>query len=154
MIVGASLLFTAYSITRTIMQHERVTRETLIGGINVYLLLVFSFALAHASIEIVEHGSYTIGGRPLIEHFDETYGGQAFPTIVYFSVTTLSTLGYGDIVPAGQGARMLTSVQALIGQLYLAIFIGRLVGLQVGERAAMRDEQRRVREAQEGAAGS
>ena len=138
--IAASLLFTAGIVASSLMQHDRVNRDTLMGGVNVYLLLVFAFALAHASLEVARHESYTIHGRGLIEHTDEAYGGRSFPTIVYFSVTTLSTLGYGDIVPATEAARMLTSVQALIGQLYIAIFIGRMVGIQVAERMAMRGQ--------------
>ncbi len=151
--IGASLLFTAFVVTKALMQHEQVSRETLLGGVNVYLLLVFTFALAHASVEIAQHGSYTIGGRDLLDQVDEVYAGRAFPTIVYFSVTTLSTLGYGDIVPATEGARILTSIEALVGQLYLAIFIGRLVGIQVGERAAAREAALRARLANEEAEG-
>jgi voltage-gated potassium channel Kch len=137
--VGASLLFTAGIVATAIMRHDRVSRETLTGGINVYLLLVFLFALVHASIEVLAHGSYTIGGQALIDHVDTQYDGRAFPAIIYFSVTTLTTLGYGDIVPAGEAARTATSLEALVGQLYIAIFIGRLVGLQVGQRAADRE---------------
>jgi len=155
--IGASVLFTASVVTNALMRHEQVSRETLLGGVNVYLLLVFAFALAHASIEIAHHGSYTVGGRALLDYVDDTYSGRAFPTIVYFSVTTLSTLGYGDIVPATDGARMLTSIEALVGQLYLAIFIGRLVGIQVGERvgerAAAREAALQARLASEEAEG-
>jgi hypothetical protein len=136
--IFTSLVFTAGVVLQALMRHRSVTRETLLGGINVYLLLVFAFALAHTSVEIVHHGSYSIGGRALLAHLQEQYAGHSFPTIVYFSVTTLSTLGYGDIVPTSEGARILTSIEALVGQLYIAIFIGRLVGIQVGESMAAR----------------
>ena len=138
MTISASLMFTAVILVQALMRHDTVTRETLLGGVNVYLLLVFAFALVHASVEVAHHGSYTVGGEPLLDYVDSTYSGRSFPTIIYFSVTTLTTLGYGDIVPATDRARMLTSLEALIGQLYIAIFIGRLVGIQVGERAAAR----------------
>ncbi len=145
--VATSLLFTAVILTHALLQHDSVTRETLFGGINVYLLFVFAFALIHLSAEIANHGSYMIGGQPLLDYVDSMYSGRSFPTIVYFSITTLTTLGYGDIVPATDRARLLTSIEALVGQLYIAIFIGRLVGIQVGERAAARQiaQQERVR---------
>jgi len=141
MTASVCLLYTAGVVGHSLSQHERVSRETLLGGVNVYLLLVFAFALVHVSVEVVNHGSYTIGGRPLFDHVEEAYAGRAFATIVYFSVTTLSTLGYGDIIPAREGARMLTSIEAIVGPLFLAIFIGRLVGLQVGERRAFLREE-------------
>jgi Ion channel len=59
------------------------------------------------------------------------------PTIaamVYFSFTTLTTLGYGDIVPLHPYARGLANIEAMIGQLYPAILIARLVSLELGDR--------------------
>lgn len=144
--ISVSFLFTAGVVALSLKLHDRVTGETLMGGINVYLLLIFAFALAHASIELVAPGSYTASGQALIERIETNYDGQGFATIIYFSITTLSTLGFGDIVPVGAHARLLTSAQALTGQLYLAIFIGRLVGLEVGERTSIRRAQAAARE--------
>jgi len=52
-------------------------------------------------------------------------------TLLYFSFVTLTTLGYGDVMPQGDMARMFAVAEALIGQLYLAIFLARLVALYV-----------------------
>lgn len=146
---AACLFYTTAVVVAALTRQETVSRETLLGGINVYLLLAFAFALCHASIEIAHAGSYSIGGQPLLENLDDRYAGRGFASFVYFSVTTLSTLGFGDIVPVGESARLLTSAEALVGQLYLAIFIGRLVGLEVGERATRRADARAVRLAQD-----
>ena len=54
--------------------------------------------------------------------------------LIYFSFSTLTTLGYGDIVPAASFARTLTWMEAATGQLYLAILIARLVGLHLVHR--------------------
>jgi hypothetical protein len=63
---------------------------------------------------------------------------------IYFSFATLSTLGYGDIIPTGRISRMLAVGEVITGQLYLAILIARLVGMEVGDRAmsARSGEQR------------
>ena len=135
---AACFLFTAVVVGVSLVHHERVSRETILGGVNVYLLLGFAFMLLVASVEIARPGSFTVGGEPLLVHVEDGYGGRAFATLLYFSFTTLTTLGFGDIVPHGNGARLLTSFEALVGQLYIAIFIGRMVGLQAGEWAATR----------------
>jgi voltage-gated potassium channel Kch len=55
--------------------------------------------------------------------------------LLYFSVVTMTTLGYGDISPAMPAARMLCSFEAVIGQLFVAIFIARLVSLHIGRKS-------------------
>jgi len=57
--------------------------------------------------------------------------GRGDSTVLYFSFTTLTTLGYGDIVPTSPISRMLTSVEAIAGQLYLAVLVARLVGMHI-----------------------
>jgi hypothetical protein len=51
--------------------------------------------------------------------------------VLYFSLATLTTLGYGDIVPTSAVSRMLASVEAVVGQLYLTVLVARLVGLHI-----------------------
>ncbi len=58
--------------------------------------------------------------------------------MLYFSFSTLTTLGYGDIVPVSPLARMLTSVEAITGQLYLTVLVARLVGLHITESLSQR----------------
>ena len=54
----------------------------------------------------------------------------------YYSFVTMTTLGYGDIVPVSSAARGLATLQAVVGQLYLAVLVARLVGLYVAESAS------------------
>ncbi len=54
--------------------------------------------------------------------------------MIYFSNVTLTTLGYGDILPLSNLARMLANLEAMAGQLYVAIVIARMVGVQVTQR--------------------
>ena len=53
--------------------------------------------------------------------------------LMYFSIVTLTTLGYGDITPLSDVAKALASVQALVGQIYLTVLIARLVGLHIAD---------------------
>ena len=58
-------------------------------------------------------------------------GTQTSAPMIYFSFVTLTTLGYGDIVPLSPAARALAMVEALLGQLYLTVLVARLVGLHI-----------------------
>ena len=128
--------FTAYVVIRDVYRHESVTTDTILGAINVYLLISFAFMFLHASVLMVHPDAYLIAGQPILEYFRSTPDSRGFSTMLYFSFTTLTTLGYGDIVPAVAFARLVTSAESVIGQLFVAIIIGRLVGLEVSARAA------------------
>jgi voltage-gated potassium channel Kch len=60
----------------------------------------------------------------------------------YFSFTTLTTVGYGDIIPHSAAARTLASLEAVTGQIYLTVLVARLVGLHIvhARRSSSRDE--------------
>jgi len=59
--------------------------------------------------------------------------------LLYFSFVTLSTLGYGDLIPKGPAARLLSTSEALAGQLYLTILVARLVGLHISASRGTRE---------------
>ena len=61
---------------------------------------------------------------------------QAFPILVYFSLTTLSTIGFGDITPVTLQARYAAVAEGITGQFYLAILVARLVGMQMSQAAS------------------
>ena len=76
---------------------------------------------------------------------EESLGGppetvrDSLPVFLYFSFVSLTTLGYGEIVPAHAWTRLLSSVEAVIGQLYLTILVARLVGLHISQAGLERD---------------
>jgi hypothetical protein len=90
----------------------------------------------HALLMVVDVHAYHIGGRPLEDVLRGADDTRGFATLLYFSFTTLTTLGYGDIVPVSPSARLLTSFEAVAGQLYVAIFIARLVSLHASQRTS------------------
>ena len=59
------------------------------------------------------------------------FGAERSITALYYSFVTLTTLGYGDITPVSASARMLSVVEAIIGQLYIAVLVARMVGLNI-----------------------
>ena len=101
---------------------EKVNAETLWMAVNVYILVGLFFAFLYAAVAFADPQMFVgkITNAPLR---DQMYG------FVYFSFVTLTTLGYGDITPNNIVVGTLTYMEALIGQLYVAIMIARLVGL-------------------------
>lgn len=108
-----------------IWRRNDVTMDAVLGACNVYILLGIAWGSLYALLDWAEPLSFpaSASGQPLGE-FD----------LVYFSFVDLTTIGFGDIVPATPQARGLAAVQGLVGQLYLAIIIARLVGLEIADR--------------------
>jgi voltage-gated potassium channel len=121
----AFLLFTAILIVRQIFASRGITFDQLLGGINAYLLLGVAFAHLHSAVEVAAPGSYMLSEGAVSELFEGS--GTLDQTFVYFSFTTFTTLGYGDIRPVGQLARILCSFEAVVGQLFVAVLIARIV---------------------------
>jgi len=99
-----------------------ITIYRIEGAIAVYLLIGFSFAMVFHTMTLL-HGPSAFKGLDAGYHTYKEY--------MYFSLTTLTTTGYGDIVPAFPFARSLANLEALIGQLYPAILIARLESMEL-----------------------
>jgi voltage-gated potassium channel Kch len=135
--MGMSALLLSYIavlISVFLVHQQRVSADLILGAINVYLLFAIAFMFLHAFVEIVKPGAYLYQGESLSAALKGHPEVDALAFLLYFSIVTLTTLGYGDIAPAIPAARMLCSVEALIGQLFVAIFIARLVSLHIGSR--------------------
>jgi hypothetical protein len=123
MIVFLSL--TTWFVVDTVRTRSTVDLDTVLGGVCAYILMVIVFMYIHGLLAVTVPGSYLVLGS---EVGDLSRQGL-FVEFFYFSVVTLTTLGYGDIVPIRSGARMVCGLQAIFGQLFVAIVIARLVSL-------------------------
>jgi hypothetical protein len=103
-------------------ERHRVNRDVIFAAVSVYLLIGLSWAYLYEFLEMSSPQSFS-GPEPILHNDD----------FQYFSFVTLATLGYGDIVPVTRPARALSVLEALTGQLYLAILISRLVGAHVSQ---------------------
>jgi hypothetical protein len=113
-------------------RREQVDADTVLGGVCVYLLFVVAFMYTHGLVEVLSPDSYRLAGSRL--EISST-GTSLFVQFFYFSMVTITTLGYGDMVPTGGFARLLCGLEAIFGQLFVAIFIARLVSLYTMNRA-------------------
>jgi hypothetical protein len=95
-----------------------ITRRRIEGAIASYLLIGMTFALAFELLELLRPGSL---------HFDAEVTELARRAVGYFSMVTLTTVGYGDVTPVTPLARRLAMLEGFIGQLYPAIIIGWMV---------------------------
>ena len=103
-----------------------VTSQRIQAAVAAYLLITIAFALAYILISFLIPGAFSFPDKAL------TIGDPRFGYIFhYFSISTITTLGYGDIVPLHPFSRTLATIEALVGQLYPAILLARLVSLSV-----------------------
>jgi hypothetical protein len=117
--MAALLLFAIANVLwRVVVRQRVVTLETIFGALSGYLLIGFTYAALLSAVSQFQHG-------PLFAH-----GQPANPaTIQYFAFVTMTTTGYGDVVPAGEPARTLAVVDALTGQIFLVTLVARLVSI-------------------------
>jgi len=116
-------LFIVLVLTR-VFQPGPVTWHRIQGAVAVYLMFGLAWAQAYQFVEALEPGAFQF------PRGDVAAAGW-FSPLLYFSFITLTTVGYGDILPVHPAARSLAMFAALTGQLYPAILIAKLVSLQV-----------------------
>jgi len=115
------LVLVAMLILSHVLKAERVSREKIFGALSVYLLLGVIWAFLFLFVDFLVPGSFRYGQD----------GALTGVEMVYYSFVTLTTLGYGDIVPISPSARALATLEAVTGQLFLTVLVARLVGLHI-----------------------
>ena len=120
----ATLLALSWVTLALVLRPGPVTTRRIEGAIAVYLLMGFTWAQAYELVSLWHPGA--LAGA--------VEGRDAHQSWTYYSFVTLTTLGYGDIRPVHPLARSLAVLEALTGQLYLAILLARLVSLQIGSK--------------------
>lgn len=129
-LVPAILLFVVVTIEllRFILRAPRVDAEVLSAGIATYLVLGLMWGLVYLLTASLVPNAFVLAG--------DISAGSSFDGFhaLYFSLVTLSTVGYGDIVPGTPVVRMLAVVESIAGVLYLAVLIARLVTLYTDKR--------------------
>jgi hypothetical protein len=123
--VGCAIaVLAAVSALRFAMSTAVVDAEHLYAALSVYLFAGLLFGVVHWTIEQTWPGSLADAGAP---------AGAALPlsAAIYYSFVTLATLGYGDILPRTEVARGVAVLEAIGGQLYVAVLVAKLVGARL-----------------------
>jgi len=114
----ASLLYVVapVSVVRHIAYRPAVDQETMLGALSAYLLIGMAFAFAYRSLGAIEAAPF--------------FGADGEGTLsqdLFFSFVSLTTTGYGNLVPAGNPGQTLAVLEALVGQLFLVTAVGKIV---------------------------
>ena len=127
---NAFLFSVLVAVFADVIRSKRVTADTIFGAIAVYLLFGVIVAMMFQFLNNISPGSVvaSVGeAKTIVERYDQ------FGEILYFSFVTLTSVGYGDLTPIGPAARSLAMFEGVVGQLYLAVLIARLVGIHVAQ---------------------
>jgi voltage-gated potassium channel len=127
------LLFVTLTQLRSLLKQREVTGQTICMAISVYLLLGFTWTLLYGVMFQLHPDSFGNLAAATPGHPVEVL--HLFPVLGYFSLTTLSTIGFGDITPLTLQTRYAAVAEGITGQFYMAILVARLVGLQMSRPA-------------------
>jgi hypothetical protein len=116
-VLAAFFALTAVGLFSYLRSSRTIEQAHLYTAVNIYLLLGLLWTTLYLAIESLYPGSIQIGSRPSGRETD----------LLYFSLITLSTIGYGDIVPLTGEARVLAALEGVTGVLYIAITVALLV---------------------------
>ena len=120
------LVFMTSVFVWSIVSDPSVTTDTLAGAVSAYMLIGITFGIAYTLIDRLNPGAFRDTIEPA-KHLSQS-------EFTFFSFVTLTTVGYGDIVPRDGHARSFAMIESVIGIMYPAVLIGRLVGLHGSKR--------------------
>jgi hypothetical protein len=130
---GIILLFSAliWVVAHAVYASGRITFHRLQGAAVLYLSVASIFAQVFSLLWELVPGAFNVPA--------EARGPHEFATMLYFNIATMTTVGYGDIIPVNPFARSLANLEATVGQFYMAITITRLVTLELADRHRSRE---------------
>ena len=125
-VMGSAVFLTAgllyviapFSIVRHLVARQTIDLETVLGALATYLMVGMAFAFIYQALAKIQGGSF-FGAQ----------GEGRFPQDLFFSFTTLTTTGYGDLVPAANPGQSLAVLEMLIGQLFLVTAVAKVVNV-------------------------
>ncbi len=135
--------FTVAMILRVIYSDRKVTADSIYGAFTGYLLVALAFGHLYCLAESVSPGSFRGSAEfmTLLKNPDAIHS-----LLTYFSVITLTTVGYGDISPGNPAVRSLAALEAILGQFYIVVLMAELIGKRAsqgfaGERTHTNDDR-------------
>ncbi len=107
--------------------------DVIFAALCLYLIVGMVWTFIYQLVEVLVPGSIVLKVNA------DTAASDMFAELLYFSYVTLSTLGYGDIVPLSRLARTMSVIEALLGQIYLAVIVARLIGMQISQQGVAKE---------------
>jgi hypothetical protein len=136
LMMGAGLVFfllvIRYSVRQVLLEGE-VDLNKIIGSVCIFLLLALLWAIIYQFVEVLTPGSFS--------NITSADGQVEYDKFVYFSLVTLTTLGYGDITPTTPLSGVLAALEAVVGVFYIAILVATLVGDFMARKNARGDRR-------------
>ena len=139
LLILAVLAYTVRTILWSVIRDNRVTIETIKGAVCVYLLIGLTWVYVFVMIDMTFPHSFRI--EPSLEGLVEGHllVRRQLHHLLYFSFATLTTLGYGDIVPLRGVAQTACYLEAIVGQVFLTVLVARLVGMHISRPSSVAD---------------
>jgi Ion channel len=120
------------TLLRRVITTEKIGSKAILGALSIYTVLGLLFTFVYSAIDRLQ-------SSPFFEGVAHPAGSD----FLFFSYTTLTTTGFGDLVPAGQPGRMIAGLEMMIGQVFLVTLVAGLVSLwRPGEALRRRRERR------------
>jgi hypothetical protein len=123
-LITCYMIYIVALVVSQIFASAIITTYKIAGGVAAYIIVGHIWATLYVAIYIMSPDSFQFGGQPI-------QSGEALKQLSYFSFVTLTTIGYGDITALGSTARIFVMMEGLLGQLFPAIFIAKLVTQQI-----------------------
>ncbi|MBN8658146.1 MAG: two pore domain potassium channel family protein [Anaerolineae bacterium] len=123
-IIPAQLLMTI-ALVRYIYTSKQVDLNVMMTAITVYIFIAAIFTPLYVIVSRLDTNAFVDNGLGVAPQWQQ---------LVYFSFVTLATLGYGDVLPLNAWARSLATVEGMVGVLYVALIMGRLIGVYSQEK--------------------
>jgi hypothetical protein len=118
------IAFMVGTILSYVFKQYDITLDVINGAVVVYLLTAVMWAFIFRVIEVLQPGSFTI---------TQGLGEETQFAFIYYSLVTITTLGYGDITPVTDVAKSFSALEAVVGQIYLVVLVARLVGINIAQ---------------------
>jgi len=135
------ILIAIISILQDILKGHHITIHSISGVVSVYILIALVWTIGYSLVEMNWPGSFDapLSGTPAAASASST---AIFATLFFYSVVTITTAGYGDVTAISPYARSLTSLELVIGQVFLAVLVAWLVGMYIADSIQAKDDSK------------